>query len=171
MPNQHHQVPRATQILPALRDADITHTTVQPLHTLRHPSRATARGLPDSAMDLPLWRPGTEKTPAPAPEVPAEQTAIEHVAAHIVGHVYRSRTAQACSALREEMDDLCQTEAVAREELSRAALEDVTTALAELDAHAESAGFLAAVARNLGRRLAFHEITPWDALAELQALH
>lgn len=163
-----------TEILPALRDADITATTVQPLISLRDAARGTSRTLPESAMHLPLWRPGVSATarmvvpppPPPAPVKPVEQTEIGTVAAHIVDHSARSRF----EILRHDAASACEEWGTDNDDVFRAHLAGITEDMSELDTIAHRAGFHAAVARSLGRRMARKEITAGDVLAELQAL-
>lgn len=164
-----------TEILPALRDADITTTAVQPLISLRDAARATGRTLPESALHLPLWRPGVSPTartvapppPLPVPVKPVEQTEIGIVTAHIVDHHAKSRF----DILRHDTATACEEWDTDNDDVFRTHLSGIAQDMAELDAVAHRAGFHTAVARSLGRRMARREITAGDVLAELQALH
>lgn len=156
-----------TQILPALRDADVTATAVQPLVSLRDSTYPTTRKLPNSALDLPLWRPGVCEPPVQLPTPDQEQTEIGTVAAHIVDHSVRSRF----EIMRHETATACEEWGTDNDDVFRTHLTGMAEDMAQIDTIAHQAGFHAAVARTLGRRLARREISATDVLTQLQALH
>lgn len=57
---------RPTAVMPSLRDADITPTSIRPVPALRD-VRTPGTCLPASAHDLPLWRPQLSPTARRAP--------------------------------------------------------------------------------------------------------
>jgi hypothetical protein len=149
-------VGRATEALDILRsDA--------PLEPLRSSQR------PDSALDLPLWRPGGNNPPADSPSKPpseVEQTAIGTVMAQIADSAHVNAFVAINNDVKNEYRQYGKDVA----DIYLAEQREMYAALRDLDVWAMNNGFTAAAARHVGTRLANRELTPEDALAEIVAL-
>lgn len=121
---------------------------------------------PDSALDLPLWRPGVANVPSVPEPVAVEQTDIMTVMAHVTERAHK----KAFSDLRNEIIETCRLEKVDMRATYLSEQRDMYAAMRELDAWAMGNGFTTAAARHVGSRLANKELTPEDALAEIVAL-